>query len=256
MSVDWAAEGLLDGLDGEARAAREELLTALHEQGELGRAAAPGGRGPAARDGPRRARAARRGRPHDARDRGATRGLGLDYALEVRRALALPVPDDPDAPVLIAGRARARAPGPGAARRRHAAGVVHRGLTGDEPGDGRRSRPRSRRWAEWMRRAGDTERDLGLRYAESLRALGPAAGPALENMFMLRLREQVRQAVVDQAQLESGALARRAAGRGRVRRPGRLHPPRRVAPARGARRRRAPLRPTSSRTSSRRRCGW
>jgi adenylate cyclase len=54
---------------------------------------------------------------------------------------------------------------------------------------------------------GDTERDLGLRYAETLRNLGPLAAPALQQMFNLRLREQMREAVVTQAELQAGHLA-------------------------------------------------
>ena len=55
-------------------------------------------------------------------------------------------------------------------------------------------------------RPGDTERDLGLRYADSLRNLGPLAGPTLQHMLNLRLREVVRQTVVGQAELQSGRL--------------------------------------------------
>jgi adenylate cyclase len=54
---------------------------------------------------------------------------------------------------------------------------------------------------------GDTERDLGLRYAETMRNLGPLAAPSLEQMFNLRLRERMREAVISQAELESGRLA-------------------------------------------------
>jgi adenylate cyclase len=54
---------------------------------------------------------------------------------------------------------------------------------------------------------GDTERDVGLRYAEALRNLGPLAAPTLEQMFNLRLREQMREAVVSQAELQAGQLA-------------------------------------------------
>jgi adenylate cyclase len=61
-------------------------------------------------------------------------------------------------------------------------------------------------WGEALLRPGDTERELGLRYAESLRDLGPLAGPSLQHMLNMRLREQVRQAVVGQAELASGHL--------------------------------------------------
>jgi adenylate cyclase len=55
-------------------------------------------------------------------------------------------------------------------------------------------------------RPGDTERDVGLRYAESMRQLGPLAGPSLTQMLNLRMREQIRQAVVGEAELRSGRL--------------------------------------------------
>jgi adenylate cyclase len=54
---------------------------------------------------------------------------------------------------------------------------------------------------------GDTERSLGLRYAETLRSLGPLAAPTLEQMFNIRMREEMREAVISQAELESGRFA-------------------------------------------------
>jgi adenylate cyclase len=62
-------------------------------------------------------------------------------------------------------------------------------------------------FGEALLQPGDTERDLGLRYAETLRNLGPLAAPTLEQMFNLRLREQMREGVVTQAELETGHLA-------------------------------------------------
>jgi adenylate cyclase len=62
-------------------------------------------------------------------------------------------------------------------------------------------------FGEALIQAGDTERDLGLRYAETLRNLGPLAAPTLEQMFNLRMREQMREAVISQAELQSGKLA-------------------------------------------------
>ena len=62
-------------------------------------------------------------------------------------------------------------------------------------------------FGEALLRPGDTERDLGLRYAEALRNLGPLAAPTLEQMFSLRMREQMREAVVSQAELQTGRLA-------------------------------------------------
>jgi len=62
-------------------------------------------------------------------------------------------------------------------------------------------------FGEALLQPGDSERDLGLRYAETLRNLGPLAAPTLEQMFNLRMREQMREAVVTQAELQSGRLA-------------------------------------------------
>ena len=59
-------------------------------------------------------------------------------------------------------------------------------------------------FGEALLQVGDTERDLGLRYAETLRNLGPLAAPTLEQMFNLRMREQMREAVISKAELESG----------------------------------------------------
>ncbi len=53
---------------------------------------------------------------------------------------------------------------------------------------------------------GDTERDLGRRYAEIARGLTPALGKTMEFVFAEHLRESVKQAVISNAQLESGEL--------------------------------------------------
>jgi adenylate cyclase len=54
---------------------------------------------------------------------------------------------------------------------------------------------------------GDTERDLGLRYAQAARELGPMLAPVLRDVLNLHLREQVRQDVIGQANLASGEFA-------------------------------------------------
>jgi adenylate cyclase len=54
---------------------------------------------------------------------------------------------------------------------------------------------------------GDTERDVGLRYVEAARSLGPAVGPLLEHMYSLHLRDQLRSDAVGRAEIESGQLA-------------------------------------------------
>jgi adenylate cyclase len=55
-------------------------------------------------------------------------------------------------------------------------------------------------------RAGDTERDLGLRYADAAMRLAPLMGPSLETPLRLHLREVIRREVVGRAERASGRL--------------------------------------------------
>ena len=55
-------------------------------------------------------------------------------------------------------------------------------------------------------RPGDTERDLGLRFAEVARSLVPEMGPLLEHLFRLHQREQVRRDVLRRAEITAGRL--------------------------------------------------
>ncbi len=57
---------------------------------------------------------------------------------------------------------------------------------------------------EALGRAGDTERDAGLRYAAAAETLIPVVGPELEYVFRVHLRELVRNAVISRAELASG----------------------------------------------------
>lgn len=57
---------------------------------------------------------------------------------------------------------------------------------------------------ETFLRPGDTERDLGLRYAEAAEQLGPMIEPLLTYALRLHLLELVRSDVVDRATLSSG----------------------------------------------------
>ena len=60
--------------------------------------------------------------------------------------------------------------------------------------------------ARALLRPGDTERDLGLRAADASRVLAPLMGEELQYVFRLHLREQLKNAMVDQAALASGQL--------------------------------------------------
>jgi adenylate cyclase len=206
VSVDFEAEGLLEGVqEGRAREARLELLRTLSAEGfsldDL-RAAAAENR--LALLPVERVLAAEEPR-YTVEDLANETGLDVPFLLETRRALGAPrtVPGDR---TLTEGDLELA---------RNAAVLLASGIDRSEFLSLTRVMSRAMAtvaaafttlWGEALLRPGDTERDLGLRYAESLRELGPLAGPTLEHMLNLRLAEQVRQAVVGQAELESGRL--------------------------------------------------
>jgi adenylate cyclase len=206
VAIDFEAEGLLDGAgDERAREARLELLRTLEEAGcglEEMRAAAKQGRLALLpvemvleSEGPRR-------RQHDVAEE---IGLDLEFLSEARRALGLPAVDPDDAVITEEEVELARS----------AKTLLDAGL--DREGFLELTRAMSQAMAAVaaaltstlgaaLLRPGDTERDLGLRYADTLRELGPLAGPAMTQMLNLRMREQIRRAVVGQAELQSGRL--------------------------------------------------
>ncbi len=203
--VDFAREGLLDGLEGGARTARLELLERLLEDGttiaELTRAV---GEGRLAMLPVERALASdvRVGSAELAR----LCGLDLAFVLSVRRALGLPEAD-PDDPVFREAdvetfrelgnlRREARLPDDGMFE---VLGAVGRSLwtisettlaVVDEAATG----------------SGGNERDLALRYADAARRLGTVAGPLLETAMHAHLREGVREEVVTPEEIRSGRI--------------------------------------------------
>jgi adenylate cyclase len=206
VAIDFEAEGLLaDVGDERAREARLELLRTLEEAGcSLDQL----------REATRQGRLALVPVEMVLEGEGTTRtqrevveetGLEPDFLAEARRALGLPAVD-PDEPVITDEELELA---------RSAATLLEAGL--DRDGFLELTRTMSQAMAgvaaaltstlgAALLRPGDTERDLGLRYAETLRELGPLAGPTLTQMLNLRLREQIRQAVVGQAELQSGRL--------------------------------------------------
>jgi adenylate cyclase len=206
MAIDFEAEGLLDDAgDERAREARLELLRTLEEAGcslEQMREAAQQGRLALL---PVEMVLAGEGTRRTQREVAKETGLEVDFLTEARRALGLPALD-PDDPVVTDDELELA---------RSAATLLEAGL--DREGFLELTRTMSQAMAgvaaaltstfgAALLRPGDTERDLGLRYAEMVREVGPLAGPSLTQMLNLRLREQVRQAVVGQAELESGRL--------------------------------------------------
>jgi adenylate cyclase len=202
MTIDFEAEGLLEGLDGVQREARRELLEQLAADGvpleDLRRAIdedrlalLPVER-VLASDGPR----------YSAEEVAERAGIELDFLLRQWQALGMPIPDQgepvfgeedvraarrmatireflPDEALLESARVL------GVAMSQFAA--ANRGLIADA-----------------LMHAGDTERDVGLRLAEAARRLAPQVGETLEWAFNVHLREQVRNDVIGRAELRQG----------------------------------------------------
>jgi adenylate cyclase len=204
MGIDFEAEGLLKGTRGRAREARRELLQQLADDGvsfdELRQAVEEDRLAllPVERvlkgDGPR----------YTAREVAEEAGVEQDFLVRQQRNLGLPVPD-PDEKAF--GQEDVQA-----ARRLRAlreAGLPEEGMSEiarvlgvamSQVAAANRSLI-----ADAMVKPGDTERDVGLRFAEAARRLGPLVGEALEYTFNLHLREQIRHDVIGRAQLRAGA---------------------------------------------------
>jgi adenylate cyclase len=204
--IDFTAEGLLDDLEGEARAAREDLLRRLSAEGvsleELRDAVAAGHltlmpvERAIAGDGPR----------YSAREISERVGLDLDLLLAFRAALGIPYGDDVDdrvaneadletavrmKAILDAGfpvedlLRNARTVGMATARVAEAnRELVVRNLTSP----------------------GDTERDLAERLVGTVEFLLPLGTEFLVYAFRANLLEQIKRDVIGIADLASGEI--------------------------------------------------
>jgi adenylate cyclase len=206
VATDFEAAGLLEGLQDErAREARRELLETLEAEGvsldELREATSQGRLAllpmelVLAGEGPRRRQL----------DVAEETGLDIEFLAQARRALGLPAVDPGEAVLTFEEVELAKS----------AAALLEAGIERQSFLELTRTMSQAMAgvaasltstFGASLLRPGDTERDLGLRYAETLRNLGPLAGPTLTQMLNLRLREQIRQAVVGQAELQSGRL--------------------------------------------------
>jgi adenylate cyclase len=205
VAIDFEAEGLLDGVEEErARRARLELLASLVEQGfsleQLRRATAEGRLAllPMERvldEGPRYTR----------QEISTATGLDTAFLAEAGRAVGAPAVGDDERVLTEADFNLAR----------NAAVLIESGI--DRESFLELTRVMSRAMAsvaasftsvlgEALLQPGDTEQELGVRYAETLRNLGPLAAPALQDMLNLRIREVIRNAAVGEAELRSGHL--------------------------------------------------
>src|SRR3954452_11911471 len=189
MGVDFAGEGLLDGLDGEERAARLELLERLEAEGatlaEL-RSAVDEGLlvfllAERLIDGPPR---------HTPRDVARDAGVPLEKLEAMRRAHGLPAPD-PDAVGLTDLDVEAI----------RTVGAFRRAGVSDEQmlravrvfGRGMAQAAETLRaiGLELALEPGSSEAELAQRFAERSAMVAPMLGPMLEQMLRLHLRHAV-----------------------------------------------------------------
>jgi adenylate cyclase len=201
---EFVAAGLLDDLEGEDREARMELLRRLSEAGvgveELRTAV----------DEDRLAllplELAMTGEDLvSARVAAEQTGLPLELVVEMRSALGLPRADV-DAPVFSVEELE----GWHTARLFREMGVDDEDLlwiaTILGRGMFRFAQTVQQVFGQTLLHAGDTERDLAVRYAQAAELLGPALSPMLTSTFTAHAREVVRGAAVGNAERESGLL--------------------------------------------------
>jgi adenylate cyclase len=204
VAIDFEAEGLLEGASD--REARLELLRSLEQEGfsleELREAAAHDRLALL----PMERVLAGEGKLYTREELAAETGLDEHFLDEAARALGVPV-RQPDERAITEEEMELS---------RNAKALLDAGLSPESFLELTAVMSRSMQtvaasltsvFGEAFLHPGDTERDLGLRYAEALRNLGPLAAPTLEHMLNLRLREQMREAVISQAELQSGRLA-------------------------------------------------
>jgi adenylate cyclase len=201
--MDFAAAGLLDGLEGKERQAREELLEHLADDGfsleELKAAVAEdrlallpvervlGGR-------------------YSAAEVEERTELPAQTMLRIRRLLGLPEasPEDRvfgDEDVEAAQSTRK---------------FLEAGMSEDAIGEitrvlgesmARLAATTAAAFVQSFLEPGDSERDVALRFAELAEELTPALHPVLIAAYRAHLREAVRRGVISQAERESGTLA-------------------------------------------------
>ncbi len=200
--VDFSAEGLLDGLDGDARDARERLLRTLSDDGvpleELRAAAADNTLFllPAER----RVGAEPRWTFEEIVERA---GVDAVFLADLRRTAGLPV-EDGDARVLTDADLDAAH----IARRYLDAGVPREDMLEVVRILGRALAQA----ADAMRRAtlatvfdrDADEHELAMRYADSAAALQPLTAPMLDQLLQLHLRHAMRTELLEVAERESG----------------------------------------------------
>jgi adenylate cyclase len=202
--VDFAAEGLLDGLDGSQRAERLALLAQLADDGvplsELRRSTAAGSIMYLPAD-----RVIVGSERYTAAEIAALSGVEEDFLIAARRAMGLPIPE-PDEAVYTEAELQS-------ARMTHVARDA--GISDDELLDLMRVLGRSlSQVAETLRalplklvlEPGMSEPELANRYAQAAGALYPLVNPLVDSVLTLHLKHATQSTVVSALERSGGQL--------------------------------------------------
>ncbi len=202
-SVDIEASGLLDGLEGDARAERAELIEWLLQEGfsverikdEVAPMLLPAGR-VVGDDGVR----------VSARQICAETGIDLELLEEIQRALGLPRTEDPDAAILL------RADSEAAARARV---FIDLGLSREQVitvsrvlGQGLAQTAEVMRQValEAVLQPGATELQIAQAYGVLVQQVSPLLGPLCEDVLLMQLRHRLETEAVSAAERAAGVL--------------------------------------------------
>jgi adenylate cyclase len=204
MSIDFEAEGLLDGVDGEQREARLDLLEQLAEAGvtldELKRAARADRLALLPVE-----RVLMSDAKYTRKQMAEKSGLSEDGLARQWQALGLPAPDPEEPYFSDADLENAKR-----VKQLLDAGLDEEGVLDVSRVIGesmaRIADAGSSLVGRSFLQAGDTERDVGLRYATAAREMTPMLADQLGYVLGLHLREQVKREVVDRASIASGEL--------------------------------------------------
>ncbi|MET0557955.1 MAG: adenylate cyclase regulatory domain-containing protein [Solirubrobacterales bacterium] len=203
--IDFAAEGLLDDLDGEAREARLVLLRELESDGvplaEL-RDAVLAGRLALL---PVERALAGEGRRYSAREVAEVVGIDLDQLRRFSAALGVPY-TDPDDP-------RGTEADLDAARRMKAfldAGLPEEGMLQVARtigmGTARIAEANRELVIRTLTQPGDSERDVARRFAAAAEHMMPLVGPTVVHALQANMLEQIRRDVIGTADLAAGEI--------------------------------------------------
>lgn len=205
MTIDFAAEGLLDGTEGDAREARRQLLERLAGEGvplaEL-REAVEGGRLTLL---PVERAIAGDGARYTPREVAELSGVELDLLQRTTAAVGIPYPDPDERSLTSADLEEARR-----IKAFRDAGLPEEGIVQVARTVGmataRIAEANRELVVRTLMQPGDTERDLALRFAAAAEHMLPVFEPTLTYAFRAHMLEQIRRDVIGAADLAAGEL--------------------------------------------------